>query len=541
MIASPLVLVFAVLVLLWAVKRWRWQRKLWACGIPGPTPSLLFGHMQVIEDRKKMYETLIPKYGRIFSMFANGPRVVVADPELVRLIQVKDFQIFSDREKLFPIGGFDANAKYDVSVAVGSLSNQRWKEQRALITTGFTSSKIKTSVPLVSDGIDGLLENIQLREKDADFNIHDLFQRLTMDTIGRSAFGVHLDVQRNPGNEFFVATKTVFQSFAKSWYSILTFVSVLFPEFFYFLYPIRVMQRLFFTWIGKPSHFEVQLNMCVQIVEQRKRMKKNGDYVPDDFLQRLIDATLTNEEMDRVNENNLAADQVLDSENQEGKEVTSHKSKVHRMSDEEVAANASVMFDAGYETTSTLLAFLFHILVNRQDIQDEIRREVLELLEKDGELNYNVMHSLPYMESVIYETMRLYPPVTGFVTRQPVTDYQYKNITIPAGTIVEIAVDYLQTDADLWHDPLTFDALRFYGANKSRIQSAGYQAFGAGPRNCLGMRFALMEAKLVVAKLLSQYKVIPGPRTEPFHSIEIEHKPVTQNPKNGVFVKAVRI
>ena len=55
------------------------------------------------------------------------------------------------------------------------------------------------------------------------------------------------------------------------------------------------------------------------------------------------------------------------------------------------------------------------------------------------------------------------------------------------------------------------------------------------------MRIALMEAKLTVARILSEYKLIPGPRTEAFDQLEMEYKPITQNPKNGVFVKAVKI
>lgn len=211
------------------------------------------------------------------------------------------------------------------------------------------------------------------------------------------------------------------------------------------------------------------------------------------------------------------------------------------MTDEEVAANASIMFDAGFETTSTLLGFLFHVLVNRQDIQDDVRREVQELLKEDNRLDHNVLHSLPYLDSVIYETMRYFPPVNGFVTRTSTIDYKYKNIVVPKDTVVEIAPQVLHFDPEIWEDPQTFDPLRFYGANKSRIQHPGYQAFGAGPRNCLGMRFAMLEAKLVVARFLSEYKVIPGPRTEAFDAIEIENKPVTQNPKKGIFVHVTRV
>ena len=209
------------------------------------------------------------------------------------------------------------------------------------------------------------------------------------------------------------------------------------------------------------------------------------------------------------------------------------------MTDQEVAANAALMFDAGYETTSTFLAFLTHVLVNRQEVQEEIRKEVKDLEERDGHLGHNVMHDLPYLDSVVYETLRFFPPVTRFVSRAGSTDYVYKDITIPAGVDVEVTVQELHHDPDLWKDPQTFDPLRFYGENKSRVNSPAFQAFGAGPRNCIGMRFALLEAKLAMASVLSRFKLIPGPRTEAFDQLEIKYGVITQNPKKGIFVKVI--
>ena len=97
----------------------------------------------------------------------------------------------------------------------------------------------------------------------------------------------------------------------------------------------------------------------------------------------------------------------------------------------------------------------------------------------------------------------------------------------------------LHHDPDLWKEADVFDPLRFYGENKSRINSPAFQAFGAGPRNCLGMRFALLEAKLAMARILSRFKLIPGPRTEAFDQLEIKYAVVTQNPLKGIFVKAI--
>lgn len=179
-----------------------------------------------------------------------------------------------------------------------------------------------------------------------------------------------------------------------------------------------------------------------------------------------------------------------------------------------------------------------HILVNRQDIQDRMREELNELLEREEKFDYNTVTQLQYMEAVMFETMRVYPPITMFVTRLADKDYKYKDFTIPANTGIIVPVYELHHDPRLWEEPEKFDPERFIGSNKGKISPVAWQPFGCGPRNCIGMRFALLEAKLALALMLTKYKLVPGPSTES-GEIEIEHKIVGIAPKNGVFVRAV--
>lgn len=531
-----------ILVTGWIQRRRQRHRFLQKYGIHGPDPNFFFGNiLSLMNKNVATVNDWVKRYGAVFSVVDIGTAVYISDPEIARQIQVKDFSLFPQRRTMFQEGGFDADPYHEKSVVATDISSQRWREQRALITSAFTSSKIKLSVPQVNEGIDILMENIQKEEKSADFNIYDLIQRLTMDTIGRSAFGTNLNVQRNPDNKFFVATKRVFDNLTKSWTMQLTFLTMLFPEFFHVFYPIRKLQRVILKWIGMPTHFTYQLQMVDGIVKQRKLQNARGEKKPDDLLQRFIDASMTSDQIRGVIESGLEANADHDKEDDGVNHSHRKQGKDYRMSDQEVAANASVMFDAGFETTATFLGFLMHVLVNRQDIQDEVRREVMQLKDEAGVLDSNTIHTLPYLTSVMFETLRFFPPVTFFVTRQSTVEHKIKNITIPADTPVIFTTNAMHFNPKYWDQPNEFDPLRFYGENKSRAQSPAFQAFGAGPRNCLGMRFALMEAKLAVARILSEYKLVPGPRTEAFDGLQIEYKPVTQNPLNGVFVKAVRI
>jgi cytochrome P450 len=535
MIDTLLLLSLAViLVTVWIYKRYQRLYFLIRCGIPGPKPNFFMGNVSEMHEKNvPVINKWIKEYGKVFSVNEFGQTVYIADADLARQVLVKDFPNFHHRRRFIEHGGADANPKYEVSILSHEISFERWREQRALIASAFTTSKMRSSAAVVNEGIDDLIDNIRELEGQSDFDIYDLFQRLTMDTIGRSAFGTKLNVQKNPDNDFFEATKHVFDGPGQSLKMMLTFFSLIFPEFFSFFYPIRVLQRILLSIIGSPTHFGYQLQMCIDITNQRKRQMLAGEQTPDDLLQRLIDASLTADEISSLNEANPEALAASHEPRRRG-------GKVHRMNDAEIAANASVMFDAGYETTSSFLGFLTHVLVTRQDIQEEVRKEVMQLIHDDGQLEYNTLHSLPYLDSVMYETLRYYPPVTAFVSRQSVSEYKYKDITIPADVSITVAMAAMHHDPEYWEKPELFDPLRFYGDNKVRIQSPAFQAFGSGPRNCVGMRFALMESKLTIARLVSQYKLVPGPRTQDFDKLAIDYKIMTQNPKS-VYVKAVRI
>ncbi|KAF8788770.1 Cytochrome P450 9e2 like protein [Argiope bruennichi] len=144
-----------------------------------------------------------------------------------------------------------------------------------------------------------------------------------------------------------------------------------------------------------------------------------------------------------------------------------------------------------YETTSTALAFTAHLLMHYPEAQDKIRQEVKQLLETEGELNYYSVNKLQYLDQVLHESLRMYPPI------------------------------YL-----------------FSPENKSKIHPMAFQAFGQGPRNCVGMRFAFMEAKLALARLLSKYKLKPCSKTDK-RDPDLRITFVSISPKHGVWTKVV--
>ncbi|KAJ8735683.1 hypothetical protein PYW07_007303 [Mythimna separata] len=166
------------------------------------------------------------------------------------------------------------------------------------------------------------------------------------------------------------------------------------------------------------------------------------------------------------------------------------------------------MFE-GHDTTASGLAFCFMILAHHKDVQVKIFAEIEEIL---GDSKRNVtMEDLPkmkYLERCIKESLRLYPPVP-FISRSLNEDVRLSNYDIPAGTFCHIHIYDLHRHPALYKDPEQFDPDRFLPENSVGRHPYAYIPFSAGPRNCIGQKFAMMEMKVAVAEVLRKFTLEP--------------------------------
>jgi cytochrome P450 len=144
----------------------------------------------------------------------------------------------------------------------------------------------------------------------------------------------------------------------------------------------------------------------------------------------------------------------------------------------------------------------------QQNIITELDREL------DGEEpDFDNINKLVYIDACIHESLRLVPSVAR-IERRSVCDCKLGNIFVPKGTYIIIPIQAVHRDPDNFENPDDFEPERFLPQNKSKIKSGTYLAFADGPRNCIGMRFALLEIKFGLAKLLKRYKFEKCEETE---------------------------
>ncbi|KAM3967464.1 cytochrome P450 4c3-like [Aphomia sociella] len=166
------------------------------------------------------------------------------------------------------------------------------------------------------------------------------------------------------------------------------------------------------------------------------------------------------------------------------------------------------MFE-GHDTTASGLTFLIMLIANDAKVQNKIYQELQEIFgESTRPANMDDLSKMRYLECSVKESLRLYPPV-HFISRQLNEPVELSNYAVPAGVMCHIHIYDLHRRPELFENPLKFDPDRFLPENCVGRHPYAYIPFSAGPRNCIGQKFALLEMKSTISALLRQYEFIP--------------------------------
>ncbi len=180
-----------------------------------------------------------------------------------------------------------------------------------------------------------------------------------------------------------------------------------------------------------------------------------------------------------------------------------------RLTLEELKVQALLMLFAGHETTTSLLTSLVMVLAQYPDILKRARQEQRDLMAQwessSAQVTMAQLKQMPYLDQVIKEVERLFPPVSGGF-RGVVKPFEFKGYRVPQGWSVVYRIDAAHKDDRHFTNPMQFDPDRF---SPERAEHKGTDfslvTFGGGPRICLGMAFAQMEMKTIAALLLRHY------------------------------------
>jgi cytochrome P450 len=175
------------------------------------------------------------------------------------------------------------------------------------------------------------------------------------------------------------------------------------------------------------------------------------------------------------------------------------------MKDDLIRDQLLTMLIAGHDTSTALLAWALYLLAMHGDLQAQARAEVEQVLGA-GEPTTEGIGQLVYLDQVIKETLRLYPPI-HLGSRIAATDLTFQDYSFPTGTRILYSIYLSHRHEGYWPNPARFDPDRFAPEEVRRRPAYLYLPFGGGQRNCIGMAFAQVEAKVILARLLQKYEL----------------------------------
>lgn len=405
------------------------------------------------------------RYGRIYGVYLfRKPVLIVTDLDALKQIFVKDFNHYTDRY-------FVGEGKLQHSLIQTTIffaEGGVWKRLRKIMTPTFSTGKLRQLTHCMNRTAGNLARYLNTQAVlGASPEAKIVFGAYALDVIAGVSFGIDLDSLSDLNAPFIQHAK-----------SLMTFDRVLqlklsLAGIFPWLIPFLKMFKIGYFKYTDIKFFQENLKMWVseRVVSSENR---------PDFLQLLLEAEF---------------------EQAEGIKGES------KLTMDEVAAQALFFLIAGYETTSTSLQFLFYELAKNEDIQERIVDEINSVIGKDKEPTYDNCQHLKYTEAAIEEILRMYPPV-HILTRKTTKATVLNGIHVPADVGIFIPAYNVSRDPEFFHNPDTFNPERFMDEFRHNMNPVSFLPFGYGPRQCIGMRLAIMEIKIALVHVMRKLKAL---------------------------------
>lgn len=174
---------------------------------------------------------------------------------------------------------------------------------------------------------------------------------------------------------------------------------------------------------------------------------------------------------------------------------------------DEVVDHMSFLMMAAHDTITSSASSLVWLLAKHPEWQDKLRAEALAVIGGAGRpLAYDDMAKLELTEMAFKEALRLIPPVPS-IPRRAMREFEFGGYRIPAGTAVGISPSAVHMDPTHWPDPERFDPLRFTPEKTAKRHKYAWVPFGGGAHMCLGLHFAYMQIKILMAQILTRYQI----------------------------------
>ncbi|XP_071538556.1 cytochrome P450 4C1-like [Panulirus ornatus] len=464
-------LAITLLVTLVSVWFFKWRQKVWLIDqIPGPKGLPLVGNLFFLtvsseEQFRRFLE--VCGYGEVAKVWM-GPRAfcILSSPRAVEVI----LQSQKYLDKSFDYTLFDTWLGKSLLTSTGG----HWQSRRKLLTPAFHFKILEDFVDVMNNQSLRLIQKLKKKADGTPFNILKDIALCVLDTVCETAMGRSVNAQ-----------ECVDLDYVKAVYGMASIINhrIVRP----WLYP-----GIVFKYLGRGKEQENYVQVLHDMSNSTIRARKEEQHVKST-------KDLSHEEEEPVygKKRRLAFLDLLLQYSEQNPEF----------SDEEVRKEVDTFMFAGHDTTTAGINWFLYNMGIHQDIQARVHEELDDIFcGTDRPVTMEDLRNMKYTENCIKENLRLYPPVP-LVSREHKEEVTVCNYRIPAGVTLGISIYMVHRDPAQFPNPEVFDPDRFLPENAVKRHPYAFIPFSAGPRNCIGQKFAMMEMKIVTSSILRRFKV----------------------------------
>ncbi|XP_034240993.1 cytochrome P450 4C1-like [Thrips palmi] len=466
--------------------------------IPGPPAMPILGNSWDLlwtfkANQTQAFDFWTKTYGDIFRVWIghNNAIVILSKPEDIEILLSSNKHIEKSR----------AYRQIETWIGQGLLTSrgQKWHSRRKMITPTFHFRILDQFVEVFNRNSHILVDKL-LSTNGKTIPIHSFVALCTLDIICETAMGTNVDAQKNSTSSYVTAVNDATVSFhnrsMKPWLS----------------------REVMFNASADGKTFNAALKILHkytrEVIENRRRER--------DARRR---SSLSVSEKDLGFKKRTAfLDQLLQAKDPEGIPLR----------DSDIQEEVDTFMFEGHDTTAAALSFIFYNVAANPKVQESLVEEMDQIFgDSDRAATSQDLQTMKYTERVIKETLRMYPSVPLFARAikedLPVTG----GYVIPAGSNVTISCFQMGRNPDVWPEPEKFDPDRFLPENTARRHPYAYVPFSAGPRNCIGQKFAMLEMKSTVSRVIRRCTLsLPSPG----YKLEVQGRLILKS-TDGVLLK----
>ncbi|XP_046960863.1 cytochrome P450 4C1-like [Vanessa cardui] len=364
-----------------------------------------------------------------------------------------------------------------------------WRRRRKIMIPAFSPKIIENFFEVFSEHSVKLQEKLEDKSGTGYFSIYPYLTAYTLDSVCETAMGVKVNAQNDSNSPFVTSLNQVLDIICKRIFHLW-----LQPDWLFKLFP---------QYSKHEACIKILHDFTDDVIQKKRaELKKERDIQPE------VDLHYNLEDYRKKN--------LLDL-------LISLSGCEKGYTDVELREEILTLSIAGTDTTAVSIGYTLQLLAKYPEIQDRVYEELREVLDSNRPIVKEDLLKLKYLERVVKESLRLFPPVP-FIIRKVETDVELPSgRLLPSGSGVVVSIWGCHRDPKYWGpDAEHFDPDRFLPERLNLKHACSFMPFSNGPRNCVGYQYALMSIKTALSTILLSYKVTGEPEKGPIPHIKVK-------------------